>query len=234
MSNNHTKVNFTNPSQVTGLTSAKGDIITGDASGGLTSKSIGANDTVLTADSTQPGGIKWATASGGGSVDILIRGNDPGTGLLSGESLIAYNTQILPSVSSPITTSVTVNGANNTFTLPAPVGDVAIYNVKVTTSINQNDLNISSGDGSSETQEATLTASNAKFDDNFGEVVAISGDNVIVGASQADPVGSISGSAYIYNRNQGGTDNWGEVAVLVASDAAAFDSFGSAVSISGN
>ncbi len=35
-----------------------------------------------------------------------------------------------------------------------------------------------------------------------------------------------SGSAYVFERNFGGTDNWGERAKLTASDAAAYDAFG--------
>ena len=74
------KVNFDNPSQITGLTSAKGDIITGNAANGLVSTSIGSDGSVLTADSAQPGGVTWASASGtsstqyGKSTDIDTNG----------------------------------------------------------------------------------------------------------------------------------------------------------------
>ena len=71
------------------------------------------------------------------------------------------------------------------------------------------------------------------LDDKFGNSVSISGDVVIVGAHQTDDDGVNSGSAYIFNRNKGGTDNWGEVAIITASDADTGDRFGKVVSIDG-
>lgn len=82
--------------------------------------------------------------------------------------------------------------------------------------------------------EKKLTASDAAANDEFGQVVIINGDYAIVGAPYNDDGGSSSGSAYIFYRNQGGTDNWGQQAKLTASDAAAGDEFGTSVSISGD
>ena len=76
-----------------------------------------------------------------------------------------------------------------------------------------------------------LTASDAALGDRFGVSVDINGDTVIVGAYFTD--GS-SGSAYVFRRDAGGVDNWGEVKKLNASDTAAEDSFGSSVAISGD
>jgi len=42
------------------------------------------------------------------------------------------------------------------------------------------------------------------------------------------------GAAYVFDRNQGGADNWGEVTKLTASDGAESDWFGISVSISGD
>ncbi|MFQ5630494.1 MAG: FG-GAP repeat protein, partial [bacterium] len=64
--------------------------------------------------------------------------------------------------------------------------------------------------------------------------VSISGDDIVIGADGDDDAGNASGSAYVFNRNQGGADNWGEVAKLTASDAETFDEFGNSVSISGD
>jgi len=77
MSTNHTNINFTDPSKVSGLTSAKGDIISGDALSGLTATSIGVNGAVLTADSAMASGIKWAPASGSGDTynSVIITTN---------------------------------------------------------------------------------------------------------------------------------------------------------------
>ncbi len=78
-----------------------------------------------------------------------------------------------------------------------------------------------------------LTASDAAEMDWFGVSVSISGDTIVVGAYLDDDAGNQSGSAYVFERNQGGLDNWGEVTKLTASDAATGDNFGISVSISG-
>lgn len=80
-----------------------------------------------------------------------------------------------------------------------------------------------------------LTASDATAEDWFGWSVGISGDTVIVGAFLKD-IGpsNARGSAYVFERNSGGANNWGEVKKLTASDGAALDNFGSSVAISGN
>ena len=62
----------------------------------------------------------------------------------------------------------------------------------------------------------------------------ISGDLAIVGARRDDDNGSSSGSAYIFARDKGGANNWGEVAKLTPDDGAADDLFGSSVGIDGN
>ena len=79
-----------------------------------------------------------------------------------------------------------------------------------------------------------LTASDAQADDRFGTSVAISGDTAIVGAFAEDEKGSAAGAAYIFERDEGGADNWGEVTKLTASDAQARDFFGISVAISGD
>jgi len=83
----------------------------------------------------------------------------------------------------------------------------------------------------------TLRASDAEFGDVFGSSVAISGNVAIVGASSEDggsgnPI-SAAGAAYIFERNQDGADNWGEVKKLVAFDLDASDLFGWSVGLSG-
>jgi hypothetical protein len=45
---------------------AKGDLIVGTASGTVVAQAVGANGTVLTADSAQADGVTWATPSSGG------------------------------------------------------------------------------------------------------------------------------------------------------------------------
>ena len=79
-----------------------------------------------------------------------------------------------------------------------------------------------------------LIASDAEADDVFGVSVAISGDYALVGAEGEDGAGSERGAAYLFYRNQGGADNWGEVKKLVASDTGNEDMFGYSVAIDGD
>jgi FG-GAP repeat len=76
-----------------------------------------------------------------------------------------------------------------------------------------------------------ITASDGAAEDNFGVATSMSGDFLLVGSFQDD---SNTGSAYIFSRNQGGTNNWGQVKKLTADDGAENDTFGSAVSIDGD
>ena len=79
-----------------------------------------------------------------------------------------------------------------------------------------------------------LTASDAYADDWFGFNVAVSGDSAIVGAQGEDAAGYSAGAAYIFQRDEGGADNWGEVKKLIASDAQVSDNFGHNVAMSGD
>ena len=83
-------------------------------------------------------------------------------------------------------------------------------------------------------QVKKLTASDGAASDWFGLSVALDGDTALVGAYQDDDTATNSGSAYIFERDQGGGGNWGEVKKLTASDIAGGDQFGVAVTISGN
>ncbi|MFT5148459.1 MAG: hypothetical protein ACI86P_001139, partial [Flavobacteriales bacterium] len=83
-------------------------------------------------------------------------------------------------------------------------------------------------------QLAKLTASDGAVDDNFGYSVSISGTTALVGAYRDADNGSNSGSAYVFEKDQGGTNNWGQLTKLTASDGASSDNFGYSVSISGS
>jgi hypothetical protein len=81
---------------------------------------------------------------------------------------------------------------------------------------------------------ARLTASDAAVADGFGSAVALDGDTAILGAPQDDDLGVYSGSAYVFQRVDGGAGGWQEIAKLTASDAAHDDRFGDSVSIAGD
>ncbi len=80
-------------------------------------------------------------------------------------------------------------------------------------------------------EQAKLTASDAALGDIFGFSVSVSGDTVVIGAPDDDDNGGGSGSAYVFARS-GGT--WTEQQKITASDGAADDRFGNAVSVSGD
>ncbi|HZW11412.1 MAG TPA: hypothetical protein VFF69_16025 [Phycisphaerales bacterium] len=76
-----------------------------------------------------------------------------------------------------------------------------------------------------------LTASNGAPLDRFGTSVAMDGDVVIVGAPLSDAALTNAGAAYVYRYNGVA---WMQEAMLTAFDAAASDSYGAAVSVSGD
>ena len=84
-------------------------------------------------------------------------------------------------------------------------------------------------------QSAKLVASDGELFDYFGNSVAVSGDTVIVGAYYDDDKGSASGSAYAFEKPEGGWSGtlW-ESAKLLATDGYAGDRFGWSVAISGD
>ena len=85
-----------------------------------------------------------------------------------------------------------------------------------------------------------IVASDPSYNDRFGYSVAINGDYAIVGAyadsenSQNSPYKAFAGSAYIFKKDNGGNENWGQVKKLVATDRSDEDLFGVSVSISEN
>ena len=84
-------------------------------------------------------------------------------------------------------------------------------------------------------QVAKLTALDKAAEDWFGYSVRINGDVALVGAVYADPGGVTSaGAAYVFGRNEGGSNAWGHVVKLTASDKAAYDYFGYSVGVCGD
>ena len=79
-----------------------------------------------------------------------------------------------------------------------------------------------------------IVANDGQISDYFGYSVAIDGDTIAVGAWGDDDRGANCGAAYIFERNSGGPDNWGQAMKISPVDAAAEDRFGYAVSISGD
>ena len=82
-------------------------------------------------------------------------------------------------------------------------------------------------------QVAKLAASDGAAGDEFGFAVSISEETVVIGGPSANVDHFSDGAVYIFERNQGGPNNWGQVAKLAASDGADHNQFGWAVDVSG-
>jgi hypothetical protein len=79
-----------------------------------------------------------------------------------------------------------------------------------------------------------LKASDAAAGDEFGRSVAISADTIVVGANGDDDLGDRSGASYVFQRDQGDANQWGQVARLTSNSGAAGDRFGWSVAIAGD
>jgi hypothetical protein len=79
-----------------------------------------------------------------------------------------------------------------------------------------------------------LTASDGAADDLFGFAVALSGDTALVGAYTKNVAGVRSGATYVFERNLGGPNQWGELKRFVPSDAGPYSYFGVSIGLSGD
>ncbi|MFK7818650.1 MAG: peptidoglycan DD-metalloendopeptidase family protein [Planctomycetaceae bacterium] len=84
------------------------------------------------------------------------------------------------------------------------------------------------------TQTAELAPATLAKGDQYGFDVAIDGDMFLVGARKSNELKTDAGSAYLFDRNLGGTDNFGIASHFIAADARKFDWFGSSVDIHGD
>jgi hypothetical protein len=83
-------------------------------------------------------------------------------------------------------------------------------------------------------QTTELRASDESGGSRFGQVVAIDGNTILVGAElHANTGGKGRGAAYIFERDANVVGGWSETAKLTASDGRAFD-FGATVALFGN
>jgi outer membrane protein assembly factor BamB len=83
-------------------------------------------------------------------------------------------------------------------------------------------------------QKKIITGSDAVIGDEFGISIAISGDTIVIGAQGHDAAANNAGAAYVFERNEGGADNWGQKKKLLPVSADAGDRFGCSVDISGD
>lgn len=81
------------------------------------------------------------------------------------------------------------------------------------------------------TQQAKLTAKDARPNDYFGISVAVAGDRIMVGAAEASDNGLRTGAVYVYERVN---KAWSLVQKLTPAGGAANDYFGYAIALEGN
>ncbi|HEU0008561.1 MAG TPA: Ig-like domain-containing protein [Verrucomicrobiae bacterium] len=92
----------------------------------------------------------------------------------------------------------------------------------------------SRGAGGVWTQTKKILPADGANNDEFGYSVSLDADTLAVGSRLDDDHGTSSGSAYLFGRHQGGTNNWGLLKKVVPADGAAGEEFGRAVSVHGD
>ena|GEM_PF-2024955 len=124
--------------------------------------------------------------------------------------------------------SVAVNGT--TMLIGAPVADIS---TPAGTVVAGGAVYVFERTGTVWTQQAKLTATDARAGANLGWSVALTGDTAVVGAPNDRPTPGAfeGGSAYVFTRT--GT-TWTQQAKLVSADVATQDNFGYAVSANGD
>ncbi|MBI5762095.1 MAG: immunoglobulin domain-containing protein [Planctomycetes bacterium] len=139
-----------------------------------------------------------------------------------------------------LTNGGTISGANAATLVisTAAACDAGTYDVVMTSSCSSVtsdavSVTVDSSGLPAPAEEAKLFDNAAQSaSDETGASVSISGDTAMVGAALDDgPAGADQGSAYVHVRSGA---SWSTQAKLTASDAAAGDRFGSAVSVSGD
>ena len=133
---------------------AKGDLVAGTGADAFSRLAVGANDTVLTADSTAATGLKWAAPSSGGGMTVLASGSLSGSSLALTSISGAY-TDLRLSVfnfngtTTGYTVSIsTINGNGNTAYIKDTAGARALDGTFNTTPTQINSLALTNNTGS--------------------------------------------------------------------------------------
>ncbi len=109
---------------------------------------------------------------------------------------------------------------------------VGAYKADIGGNNNQGAVYIFEFNGSSWSESQKLTAGDGAASDHFGEAVSLNGNRLAIGADTADVGGNNNqGAVYIFDFNG---SSWSESQKLTASDGAASNNFGFAISLDGN
>ena len=112
---------------------AKGDLVVGTGADAFSRLGVGANNTVLTADSAEATGLKWASAAAPAFVGVRAQKTTTQTSIPQNTwTLVTFNAEAFDTDSFHSTSS-------NTGRLTIPAGKGGYY--KVTASLNSNNLN---------------------------------------------------------------------------------------------
>jgi hypothetical protein len=86
-------------------------------------------------------------------------------------------------------------------------------------------------DGTTWNEEAQIVGDDTHANDFFGDRVDIYGETLVVGAREHDHGATTTGGAYVFQRNQGGPNAWGQMLELIPSDQQGGQAFGWSVAV---
>jgi FG-GAP repeat len=83
-------------------------------------------------------------------------------------------------------------------------------------------------------QKKKVHCSDPELGDRFGVSIDVDGDLMAVGAHSPNSTPTSPGKAYLFSRNQGGADQWGQIKKLSATGLSNGDAFGVSVALDGD
>jgi hypothetical protein len=193
------------------------------------------------ADGTAEAGFGYSVSVSGDTLVIAAYGAAVGTHGAQGAAYVFYRNQGGADAWGQVTKLTAADGtaldwlgwsaslSGDTVALGAPYADVGDHGAQGAVYV----FSRNRGGTHAWGQVAKLTSPEGATDDWFGASVSVSGDILVAGAHGAAVGGSDDqGAAYVFARNQGGADAWGQVAKLTAADGTALDWFGWSVAVS--